>query len=340
MDPLSQAAVGAAIPQSIDRTGHLARVALIGGLAGMAPDLDVLIRSSSDPLLFLMYHRQFTHSLIFIPVGALICSLALWPLIRGRLSFGNCYWVALLGYGSHGLLDACTTYGTLLLWPFSDLRVAWNNVSVVDPLFTVPLLLAVLLAARSGSAWFVRAGTLWALAYLLLGVVQGQRAETVGQELALSRGHTPIALSAKPGFANLLLWKVIYEHDGRYYVDAVRAGLTPRVYAGDSVEKLQLDKHLPWLDKASQQARDIERFRWFSAGYLAIDASNPLLVTDMRYSMLPNEIDALWGIELDPAAPMDAHVGYFAQRSAGRERIAILLDMLLGSPEPIGEASR
>ncbi len=180
MDPLSQAAVGAAIPQSMDRTGHVARVALIGGLAGMAPDLDVLIRSSSDPLLFLMYHRQFTHSLIFIPLGALICSLALWPLVRGRLSFGSCYGVALLGYGSHGLLDACTTYGTLLLWPFSDVRVAWNNVSVVDPLFTLPLLLAVLLAARTGSAWIARAGTLWALTYLLFGVVQGQRAGDSG----------------------------------------------------------------------------------------------------------------------------------------------------------------
>ena len=332
MDPISQAAVGAAIPQSMDRSGHVARVALIGGLAGMAPDLDVLIRSSSDPLLFLVYHRQFTHSLIFIPLGALLCSLALWPLARGRLSFASCYWVAFLGYGSHGLLDACTTYGTLLLWPFSDVRVAWNNVSVVDPLFTLPLLLTVLLAARTGRRWIVRAGMLWALTYLLLGVIQGQRAEAVGHELALSRGHTPIALSAKPGFANLLLWKVIYEHDGRYYVDAVRAGLTPTVYVGDSVEKLQLDKHLPWLDKSSQQARDIERFRWFSAGYLAIDAGNPLLVTDMRYSMLPNEIDALWGIELDPSASKDAHVGYHAQRSAGRERIAALLDMLRGSP--------
>lgn len=332
MDPLSQAAVGAAIPQSMDRTGHVALVALIGGLAGMAPDLDVLIRSSSDPLLFLMYHRQFTHSLIFIPLGALLCSLALWPLARRRLSFAGCYWVALLGYGSHGLLDACTTYGTLLLWPFSDVRVAWNNVSVVDPLFTLPLLLSVLLAARTGRGWIARAGTLWALAYLLLGVVQGQRAETVGHELALSRGHAPIALSAKPGFANLLLWKVIYEHDGRYYVDAVRAGLTSTVYVGDSVEKLQLGKHLPWLDEASQQAKDIERFRWFSAGYLAIDASNRLLVTDMRYSMLPNEIDALWGIELDPRASKDAHVRYRAQRSAGRERMAALMDMLLGSP--------
>lgn len=330
MDPLSQAALGAAIPQSLDKTGQLTRVALVGALAGMAPDLDVLIRSSSDPLLFLMYHRQFTHSLVFIPLGALLCSLASWPLTKHALSFLQTYWIALLGYGSHGLLDACTTYGTLLLWPFSDVRIAWNNVSVVDPLFTLPLLASVLLAARARSHWIVRTGIVWALCYLGLGVVQGHRAETVGRELAASRGHVPQGLSAKPGFANLLLWKVIYEHDGHYFVDAVRAGIAASVYEGEAVEKLAIDRHFPWLDAGSQQALDIERFRWFSSNYLAVDARNPLRVVDMRYSMLPNEINALWGIELSPDAPPEAHVRYVAERSGAQARVTALINMLRG----------
>jgi len=151
MDPVSQAVVGAIVPQSIGRRRPLAAIALVGGLAGMAPDLDIFIRSSTDPLLFLVYHRQFTHSLIFIPIGALLCTMALWPLMRRWLELKTVFWTALLGFGSHGVLDACTTYGTLLLWPFSDVRVAWNNVSVVDPLFTLPVLVAVLLAARLDS---------------------------------------------------------------------------------------------------------------------------------------------------------------------------------------------
>ena len=70
MDPLTQGALGAALPQSTAVRGKYAGSAgLFGFLAGMAADLDVLIRSSSDPLLFLEYHRQFTHSLVFIPVG-------------------------------------------------------------------------------------------------------------------------------------------------------------------------------------------------------------------------------------------------------------------------------
>lgn len=79
MDPISQAALGALAPQALLRAPtatkrHLLRVGCIGALAGMAPDLDVLIRSSSDPLLQLEFHRQFTHSLVFIPIGAALAN--------------------------------------------------------------------------------------------------------------------------------------------------------------------------------------------------------------------------------------------------------------------------
>ncbi|MEZ4986848.1 MAG: metal-dependent hydrolase [Saprospiraceae bacterium] len=49
---------------------------------------------------------------------------------------------------THPLPDACTTYGTQLLEPFSSLRVAWNVVSVADPLYTVPFLWLLIKASR------------------------------------------------------------------------------------------------------------------------------------------------------------------------------------------------
>ena len=69
---------------------------------------------------------------------------------------------------------------------------------------------------------------------------------------------------------------------------------------GTSVARLELERDLPWLDADSQQARDVERFRWFSDGYVALDPSVPNRVIDMRYSLVPNEIDPLWGVDLDP----------------------------------------
>lgn len=109
-------------------------------------DLETLIQSSKDPLLFLEYHRQFRHALLFIPIGALICALLLFPIIK-NLSFKQIYFFCFLGYATHGLLDACTSYGTQLFWPISDMRFAWHSISIVDPLLTLPMVALIIIAA-------------------------------------------------------------------------------------------------------------------------------------------------------------------------------------------------
>ena len=330
MDPLSQATLGAAAAQSAITKSDLTRIGLVGALAGMAPDLDVLIQSSTDPLLQLEYHRQFTHSLIFIPVGALLCAIAFWPFMRRHMSFKAIWLTALAGYATHALLDACTTYGTLLLWPFSDARIACNTISVVDPVFTLPLLGFVIAAGVKKSQFIGRLGMAWVAFYLSIGVIQEERAMAAGEALAAQRGHAPILVSAKPSFGNLLLWKTVYEYDDRFWVDAVRAGGDVTIIEGDHVARLNLQSSFPWLDTDSQQARDVERFRWFSNDYLAVDRNDPLLIVDMRYSHLPNEIKGLWGIRLDPDASADEHVTWIARRSADSERFEQLWAMLKG----------
>ncbi|GIS21122.1 MAG: hypothetical protein CM15mP120_30380 [Pseudomonadota bacterium] len=77
----------------------------------------------------------------------------------------------LAGYATHGLLDACTSYGTQLFWPFSNVRVAWNNSSIVDPLFTLPLVGLVAAAVIFSKRHFAIAAMVWALGYLGLWLV-------------------------------------------------------------------------------------------------------------------------------------------------------------------------
>ena len=117
MDPISQGTVGAAFAQSTANKKNILRIGIIGFLAGLAPDLDVLIRSTDDPILFLEYHRQFSHSLFFIPFGSLFVALLIFPLVKGSMGFKTVYLASFLGYATHGLLDACTSYGTQLFWP-------------------------------------------------------------------------------------------------------------------------------------------------------------------------------------------------------------------------------
>ena len=171
MDPLSQGTVGAAFAQSSANKKNIIGISVIGFLAGLAPDLDVLIRSSTDPILFLEYHRQFTHSLFFIPFGALIVTLFLYPLFRKSTSLKTVYVASFLGYATHGLLDACTSYGTLLFWPFSNERVTWNNISIVDPLFTLPALVLVVAAIKTRKRLYSYFAIGWITFYLSLGFI-------------------------------------------------------------------------------------------------------------------------------------------------------------------------
>ena len=334
VDPLTQGMLGASASLSASRRRETVTAVLCGMLSGMAPDLDALIRSADDPLLYLEYHRHFTHSLVFIPIGGLVCAAMLRPLLARRIPFLRVLLYCTLGFATHGLLDACTTYGTLLLWPFSSMRIAWHTVSIIDPLFTGPLLVLVLAGCARKRRALGLAALAWALLYLGFGAAQRARVEAIGHELAQSRGHQPLRLAAKPGFANLLVWKLVYETADGFHVDGVRAGREVTIYPGGRIPALDVARDLPWLPSDSQQARDIERFRWFSNNYLALDPDRANFIIDIRYSFVPNEIEALWGISLAVDAKPQAHVTFLWDRRLTAENKARFVAMLRGTTLP------
>jgi len=329
MDPVSQGTVGAAFAQGVSNKRSIVKVSVVGFLAGLAPDLDVLIRSSTDPVLFLEYHRQFTHSLFFIPFGALLVALFVFLFVKASLNFKTTYLASLLGYATHGLLDACTSYGTLLFWPFSNERVTWNNISIVDPLFTIPALIFVALAMKTGRRMFSFIAMGWIICYLGLGFVQYERTASAAAALAQSRGHNPTRLTLKPSFGNLILWKSIYQHDNRFYVDAIRTVGSPTWCSGETTRVFDYPSHLPTLEKGSQQNKDIERFRWFSQDYLSFDEARNL-VTDVRYALLPNQIAPMWGLVIDVQRGPNAHATWWASRDLDERQLGAFKDMLSG----------
>lgn len=322
--------MGAAFAQSGAEPQRIRDFTLAGALAACLPDLDIFIRSSTDPILYLEYHRQFTHSLLFIPIGAGLCALLLYPLTRRRLSYRETFLACLLGYASHGLLDACTSYGTQLFWPFSDMRVAWNWIAVVDPLFTLPLLLLVAIGCFRRSRTFAVMGLCWGLVYLGIGALQHQRATELAQSLAAERGHEPARMLVKPGFANLLLWKSLYEADGRFYADGIHAGLAGAVCDGESIDALVIGRDLSWLNPDSRQARDLQRFRWYSQDWLALDPEDPFYVVDVRYASLPDRISPLWGLQISPDAGSDTHAVWRVMQSRRQEDLNLLFGLILG----------
>jgi inner membrane protein len=330
VDVITQALAGAMVAQMAARPAQARLAAGIGAFAGLLADADVFIRSPDDALLSLEYHRQFTHSIFFIPFGGLIAALLLWLFVRRHLPFARLYAFTLLGYLPSGLIDACTSYGTQLLWPLSDARIDWSVIAIVDPVFTGVLAVAVAWSAIKRTPMPARIGLALALLYLLLGMVQRDRAEGVALALAQARGHVPTRLEAKPTLGNLVLWRVLYEAEGRFYVDAVRAGFfnAPRTYVGGSVARFSADE-LAGLQPDSVLARDIERFTWFSQGFVARHPDRPDILGDVRYAMLPNDLVPLWGIEMD-LAQQDRHVEFITFRRTDRATRQAFWAMLWG----------
>ena len=80
----------------------------------------------------------------------------------------------------------------------------------------------------------------------------------------------------------------------------------------ETFQYLQLADSL-YHDKESQQAEDIERFRWFSQDYLGFDDEKNL-VTDVRYSMLPNQIEPMWGLVIDDQRDINEHAIWWTGR--------------------------
>ena len=331
MDILTQVLLGAALAQSGARQNETRIATWIGFAAGLLADADVFIQSANDPLLTIEYHRHFTHSLFFVPFGALLAALLLWPFVRNKLKFKRLYLFALLGYSLSGVLDTCTSYGTYILWPLVDERIAWHVISIVDPIFTLSLLTAVIFAFRKRLGKIAMAGLAVAVLYMSLGWLQLERAEIMARDLIVKRGHDAARVLVKPTIGNLLLWRSVYQYEHQYYVDAIRLGVTSpsRIYTGGTIPILNPEQDLAKVESHSMLYKDIERFTKFSDGWVAIHPQRTDILMDVRYSNLPNSLKPLWGIEMDIDQP-NQHAKYSFYRDMSKLNRQQFVDMVLG----------
>lgn len=297
MDPISQAVVGVTAAKSQKKNNTLL-VILIAASAGMAPDLDILINSDKNPLLSIAYHRHFTHSFFFIPFGALLVTTFYYLFLKNKFTFKRIYLISFSAYSTHGLLDACTSYGTLLYWPFSNERVAWNLISVVDPVFTITLILFLFLSFFLKKRIFLFLPVIWILFYFFLCLAQKNRALNALNDLINIRDHKASQILIKPSFGNILLWRTIYAHENKFYIDAVNVFKFSYICHGTSVIKESPEEILQNFKKDSILYQDVKKFIWFSNDYISFDKKNNM-ISDIRYSFVPNGDTALWGIKIN-----------------------------------------
>lgn len=307
MDTITQGALGAAAAQSVLSRRAPRGAGLIGAVGGMAADLDIFIYSFNDPTVSWTFHRHFTHSLIFIPVGGIIVALPFLLMKRFKDRKRDVILAAIIGYATHGLLDAFTSYGTQLLWPFTNLRVAWDWMAIVDPVYTIPLLIGALWTARTRDPRVVRAALLLTSLYICFGGWQHHRAVEAQKDLAAMRGHRIEHSRVLPAPGWLVFWRSLYVSNGRLYVDGVATPWFNSALAleGGAAKAATLDDMPANARSNAESRRRFEVLNWFADGLvspIATEGGSQIVYGDMRFTVAVESLTPLWGLRFDPAS--------------------------------------
>jgi inner membrane protein len=288
MDSISQYVLGAGIGVAVmGRRTKVWKAALWGGIAGTIPDLDALI-DHGDPIRNMTFHRAESHSLLFL---TMLSPLLAWLVTRihGEAQHFRRWWLAMWGaLFTHPLLDTMTIYGTQLLQPFSEHPFAIGSVFIIDPLYTVPLILGLIATGVDRGPRRLRwnaAGV--ALSTLYLGwslVAQAWATGVAERQLAAAGVRTERLLVTATGL-NTVLWRIVaMEPGGAAYHEGFWSPF-------DGGRPIRFDRFTSDLELFRQLRGNwgLERMAWFSHGFFRVERRGEVAtIADIRMGQEPN----------------------------------------------------
>lgn len=338
MDPVTHAALGGTIGLAGFR-GRLGRRAMVvGALVGMAPDLDVLAGWMGGPLAEWLYHRGLTHSVLFAITAGPLLGWALWRLLRRGEGVGPWIGLATAALITHPLIDVITHYGTQLLAPLSQHRFGLPAMPIIDPVFTLILLAALLAGAvakrrqRLGSAagWTALVA---AYAYVLFAWSLNDQIEAEARRQLAAAGIAATEVRAYPTILQPYYRRIVARHDDRVLV-GFHSVLAPRPI--DWAEARADDGVAVEAVAATSEARVLS---WFADGHVLWQVMpNPggseVEARDLRYGFPePGSQFGIWGIRAAVAAdgrPTAPPEVFKSRLSLNGERLARLWRLVFG----------
>ncbi|CAM1353819.1 metal-dependent hydrolase [Tenacibaculum insulae] len=219
MDSLTQIILGAAVGEAVlgKKTGNKAM--FYGAIAGTIPDLDVLASYFTDTVTALNIHRGFTHSILF---SVLFAPVFGWLVSRYEKynNFKSWSWLFFWAFITHPILDAHTTWGTQFFWPF-DIRLAFKTIFVIDPLYTMPFLVFLLLAMRQKRTskkrqFYNKIGLIASSTYLILTFFFKWMAFNQFEAALKTQNISYLQLNTRPSPMNTVLWSANIETEKAY----------------------------------------------------------------------------------------------------------------------------
>ncbi|MBP2279919.1 inner membrane protein [Psychrobacter sp. PL19] len=288
MDSLSQIVLGASVQGAILGKYQGRKAYIYGAILGTIPDLDVIL-NYGDPVSNMTYHRGFSHSLFVLTAlglgGAwLISRYHQWRGIPLPYSDQRLALAMTLALTTHPILDSFTVYGTQLFWPLQEplqiTPISIASVFIIDPLYTLPLLIAMIIGLIKGrklpifkKGWFANCQRLAvgmlvvSSGYLLLSLglkyyAQGQAEQT----LAAAGIEDIVRIKTMPVLPTTLLWRTLAEDKQHRIIELRGSVLDKRLPEYRYLTKYKNSKALSTnLPQSSQPYAT--RLDWFSGDW-------------------------------------------------------------------------
>ena len=290
MDSLTQLALGAAVGEATlgRKVGN--RAILWGAVAGTIPDLDVFI-PLGDAVRDFTYHRSASHSLFVL---AALTPVLVWLILKlhPQTRPHRSGWFALvyLVFATHVLLDSFTVYGTQIFWPFITTPMTWSTIFIIDPAYTLPLVVGVLAALAftretpRGHRWNAL-GLVLSTGYLAWGLGAKLYVENIARTSLDDQGIAYTRLLTTPAPFNTVLWRVLAMTEDGYYegyyslfddephLDVARYASDPSLLEG-------IEDHWP-----------VQRLQWFTKGFYSVSQrGSDVVITDLRMGVEPDYV--------------------------------------------------
>ena len=287
MDSITQITLGAAVGEAVMQNKVGRKASLWGAICGTLPDLDVLI-PFGDPVSDFTYHRAESHSFFFMTLAT---PLITWLIMRihprsreYRWHWALLVWLALI---THALLDSFTVYGTQIFLPFSDFPVGWSSIFVIDPLYTLPLLIGTL------SFFFLRRAPSLAYRLNILGLIVSTlylawsigiqtHVSDIARESLQKQNIRASQLITSPTPFNTLLWRTVAMTENGY-AEGFYSIL-------DDTDAMQFQEY--HSEKALLQSLHdnwaVKRLKWFSKGFYKVaPVGDDIVISDLRMGLEP-----------------------------------------------------
>ncbi len=285
MDTVTQIALGAAVGEATLGRKVGSRAILWGAVCGTLPDLDVFV-PLGDAVRDFTYHRSATHSLFVL---AVLSPLVVWLILKvhPQTASHKYRWLALvyLAFATHALLDSFTVYGTQIFWPIDDTPMTWSTLFIIDPAFTLPLLVGVIAAlvmtrARPLGHRLNWAGLTLSTCYLAWTLGAKLHVEQVARESLARQGIAYEHLLIVPAPLNSLLWRVLATRTDGYYEGFYS------FFDGDDAIPMRAFLSQPELLDGIEDHWPVKRLRWFTKGFYSVGRiDRDVVITDLRMGL-------------------------------------------------------